>query len=152
MPTRTRKRSAERQEFLADIITTAVEGGINYWSQVSDYRWQSPSLGYSHPQRFPEGSTPERADASVTVWDYECDEGREDNPPRYDITVESIASALAKFRAPDAATTLHLAERNVAIVRENDRTNGEPETTQDVDADVADWIVQVACFGEVIYG
>lgn len=139
-------RSAERQEFLADIITTAVEGGIGYWSKVSDYRWQCPRLGYSHPQRYPEGSVPDKADASVTVWDYECDEGRDDNPPRYDITVESIASALARFREGKIGG-LH--ESNRAKVIAIDALNGQEDVP---DADMADWIVQVACFGEVIYG
>ena len=32
-------RSPERLEFLADILSTAVEGGVNYWCEVSGYRW-----------------------------------------------------------------------------------------------------------------
>ena len=35
----TRTRSKERAEFLADIITCAVEGGTGYWAQVSQYQW-----------------------------------------------------------------------------------------------------------------
>jgi hypothetical protein len=32
-------RSAEREEFLASIVTTAVEGGTGYWATVSEYEW-----------------------------------------------------------------------------------------------------------------
>jgi hypothetical protein len=32
-------RSEERERFLADIICTAVEGGINFWAAVSVYKW-----------------------------------------------------------------------------------------------------------------
>ncbi len=31
-------------QFLADVVTTAVEGGIGYWSQAEGYRWYSPTL------------------------------------------------------------------------------------------------------------
>lgn len=138
-------RSAERQEFLADIITTAVEGGINYWSKVSDYCWQSPSLGFSHPQRFTEGAVPDKADARVTVWDYECDEAADDKPARFDITVESIASALAVFR-DGPVKGLHESNRRIVVEADRENEGGM------IDADAADWIIQVACHGEVIYG
>ncbi len=29
-------------QFLADLIITAVEGGTGYWAQVSDYHWDDP--------------------------------------------------------------------------------------------------------------
>src|SRR4051812_30554669 len=32
-------RTAEREEFLADIIIGAVEGGTGYWAQVSHYQY-----------------------------------------------------------------------------------------------------------------
>jgi len=35
-------RSEEREEFLADVMTTAVEGGIGYWSRVRGYKWDCP--------------------------------------------------------------------------------------------------------------
>lgn len=31
------KRSVAREEFLKDVLITAVEGGINYWASVDDY-------------------------------------------------------------------------------------------------------------------
>jgi hypothetical protein len=38
--TRPITRTDARTEFLGDIITGAVEGGIGYWSAVSRYRWE----------------------------------------------------------------------------------------------------------------
>lgn len=31
-------RSAERTEFLTDVFTTAMEGGVSYWASVREYR------------------------------------------------------------------------------------------------------------------
>lgn len=39
------------QEFLADVLITAVEGGINYWVDViEDYVWQENGQMISHPR------------------------------------------------------------------------------------------------------
>lgn len=35
----------ERKEFLHGIFTTALEGGIGYWSACSDYHWHHPASG-----------------------------------------------------------------------------------------------------------
>ena len=32
-------RSEERTQFLADVITIALEGGVGYWSEAHEYRW-----------------------------------------------------------------------------------------------------------------
>jgi hypothetical protein len=44
-------RSPERADFLTTVITTAAEGGINYWAAVGGYRWYHPNLdgGTAHP-------------------------------------------------------------------------------------------------------
>lgn len=36
-------------QFLADLITAAVEGGVNYWAEVSAYVWDvpDPTLAYA---------------------------------------------------------------------------------------------------------
>ena len=30
-------------EFLRDVLTTAIEGGVTYWSRVSEYQWDNPN-------------------------------------------------------------------------------------------------------------
>lgn len=40
-------RSPEREQFLADIVITAVEGGTGYWAEVSQYKNETPSGTYA---------------------------------------------------------------------------------------------------------
>jgi len=41
--TTTTERTPERQQFLVDILTTACEGGINYWCFLDSYDiWENP--------------------------------------------------------------------------------------------------------------
>ena len=45
----------ERNEFLCDVMTTAIEGGIGYWAEVKDYEWGSNEgprkLGWDLPRK-----------------------------------------------------------------------------------------------------
>lgn len=135
-------RSGERANFLASIIITAVEGGINYWASVSDYRWWDPTL---------DGGTAVHHDgipnAYVTVHESERDD--EDGYEGVLITVEHIARALGTLRQ---GPVTGLAESLRADIVAQDRANGEDETHQDIDAGLADCILQVAMFGTVVYG
>jgi hypothetical protein len=117
--------SPKRVEFLADLITTAVEGGINYWSSVANYQWRAGP-----------------ATTSVTVRDDEGGEGK-----AWHLDVEVIGAALEKLLTDPLACKVHV--NNVKILWAASATNGEAEVP---DAGAADLVVQVACFGEVIYG
>jgi hypothetical protein len=126
-----RKRSAEREQFLSDVMTTAVEGGINYWASVSDYRWDAPF-----------------DQQGVTVYDHSGDE----LPPEGKrVTPEDIASAISKMRANKDGlfAWAHRSESYWVQFWLADRTNGEDG---DYDAGIADCILQVAVFGDVIFG
>lgn len=127
------RRSDARTEFLSDVMTTAVEGGINHWASVSEYRWDRDKHA---------------ADAiGVTIHD-DSDEGDDFESKR--ITLDDIASAIAKIRAnkDDAFAFAHSGGYWVQFWLA-DRTNGEDG---DYDAGIADTIVQVAVHGEVVYG
>lgn len=86
------KRTPERAQFLRDVLTTAVEGGINYWAQVGDY---APDEG------------------TVTVY-----ESEEDDKP-HAVTIETIAKGigvarekgLASLSGPDYVAQFWLADR-----------------------------------------
>ena len=119
--------SPKRIEFLADLLTTAVEGGIGYWSVVSDYQWR-------------EGPATTR----VTVQDTEG-EGVEGKV--WQLNVEIIGAALDKLLADPRACHVH--PENAKPLWAASVTNGEDEVP---DAGMADLVVQVACFGDVIYG
>lgn len=138
-----RVRSAERARFLTDVLTTAVEGGIGYWSTVSEYHWYDPSLD--------QGTALHNAgepNAYVTV--HEHDDSELDPGVVQTIGVEEIAEALRKIGNGEVQ---HLHPDIANIIRVNNLTNGEHDgKVEDIDASLADVIVQVAVLGEVRYG
>lgn len=122
------RRSPERTQFLADILTTAVEGGINYWAEVSDYTWDFDNPGV----------------AFVRVY---CIEDDDLTPPEgVPVDIEKIAKAIARILDPQIPTDL--SATNVKMIRDASKEND----AGDVDADLADCIMQVAVLGDVIYG
>ena len=120
----------EREQFLDDIICTAVEGGIGYWSQVSSYHWGD--------------------EKETTVRVHELDSSGSVDASRaagIPITRNKIEEAITK-----------IAEMNTPIEYLHPRVRGEIFTASleneagDIDATLADIIVQVAIFGKVVYG
>lgn len=118
----------DREQFLDDIITTAVEGGIGYWSQVSQYRWGD--------------------EKETTVRVHELDSaGNVENKVGVPITRNKIEEAIKK-----------IADMNTSIEYLHPRVRGEifiascDNDAGDIDATLADIIVQVAMFGKVVYG
>lgn len=121
MPT----RSPERVEFLNDVITTAVEGGINCWAAVSDYKWSG---------------VPETT-VTVHELDYDTSDFMESGVP---VTVETIASAIGKIVRGES----QISEDRVKMIKDASAEND----AGDIDSDLADCIVQVAVLGDVVYG
>jgi hypothetical protein len=134
MPTMT--RSLERQEMYVNIITTAVEGGIGHWASVQDYHWYYPGLDGGTAEH--EAGVP---NAYVTLSEDEPSD--DDNPGPFEITVEKIAPHWQKI-LKDKLLPEHILSRFRAFDR-------EPEEA-DLDADDCDAVVQIACFGEYVYG
>lgn len=120
-------RSPDREQFLADIITTAVEGGIGYWSQVSAYKWtDGPKLTRAvvHPLN-------EADDGYVA-------EGLE-------LTIDHVASGIARIMFADG---VNVGATMRQAIRMADRAND----AGDLDADACDLIVQAALLGSIVYG
>lgn len=136
-----KKRKPVRAEFLADVLSTAVEGGIGYWSKVSDYSWYQPSLGSTRSCLYNVGE----ANAYVTVheWGSELEPGRV-----VTVGVDDMARAMKRIANED----LGLRPEIIRAIRENNYTNGTSDQVEDIDASLADIIMQVAVLGEVIYG
>lgn len=136
--TSTETRSAERAEFLTDLLVTAVEGGIGYWSECSAYSWYCPVLGGGTATPGP-GNT---ATAHAVLRVEDGDEKR-----IYVIGLDDIARALDVLsRGPVKG----LSERDRVRIMHASTANDCTEA--DLDAGDADAVMQVACFGEVIYG
>jgi hypothetical protein len=127
-------RSTERAGFLADIIITAVEGGINTWAGVASYRWHDDTLcdpGCAH------GPGDRWAHATLVT---------HDDGAQFELTPEQVARALGLIRDGNAAD-LGLSDSLRALILHADRDND----AGDLDAIGASVIVEIAWFGEVTY-
>lgn len=119
----TRKRSPEREQFLNDLLVTAIEGGIDYWAWIIDAEQTHDKQG------------------RVTGYKSATIREKEDGDQTYTITIDTMSTGinrLLKRCGPGVATQL----------REANRTNGE---AGDFDALDADQIVQHAIFDKSVY-
>lgn len=131
------RRSDKRAEFLASVMTTAIEGGISYWAEVGNYRWGFSDLGKSDGSKLVED---EQAFANATVWDGEDDEAKP-----VEVDIETIAKGI-RLVSDGKVSISNDRRANVMLAN---RTNGDDG---DIDADIADCILQAGMFGEVVYG
>lgn len=138
-------RSAERAQFLADIITGAVEGGTGYWAIVLRYRWMDLPPEKVHAVLMIEDDE----DEIIAVLDLRL--GRR---PTVDdalsaghaflLDIDAVSNGLAAIRENDRICNEGLRALIVSADRANDAGS--------IDANAADVIAQAAMFGEVIYG
>lgn len=130
-------RTSEREEFLADIITTAIEGGIGYWSQCSQYQYVYDGEVRVHVgRRVGDGTR-----AVVHVVNEDESGYQEDG---LTIDVETIERGLKLLREGDCG----VADRIRKCILLADHTNDAGY----LDSDDADVVVQAGLLGEVIYG
>lgn len=125
-----KERTEERTQFLTDVLVTAVEGGIGYWSFGEDYKYAGPAES-----------------RGFTILELAEDEGDVDLPVRIDL--DTIDQGLRRIMAGDVAINV---EYRVIVGAASFAGTICPEGCADVDSLVADCIVQVGLFGEVRYG
>lgn len=117
----------ERKQFLNDVICTAVEGGIGYWSQVSNYRWGD--------------------EIETTVRVHELDDDGTPDAIGVPITPAKVEEAIALILTKDSQYDyIHPRVRSQIFAASVENDAG------DIDADLADIIIQVAMFGKIVYG
>lgn len=138
----------ERRAFYAAIVSTALEGGVGYWSAAEGYRWFDPELSGGTAAPGPQGTAnawailvPADEEASFADWPHTGPDGR----GRAEVTVESVTRAVGRIVRGQLGH--HLRENIVADIRHGVR---EWDASY-IDADAADVIVQVAVFGEVVF-
>lgn len=132
------ERTPERIQFLSDIITTAVEGGIGYWSQCSHYQWTED--GAVHVVV---GRRNLRTDAYAVVHEAtDNGDGYRDEPLMVDI--ETVARGIGRLVNKEVG--IHATLRGSLLYANSENDAGE------IDADLADCIVQAGIFNEIIYG
>jgi len=116
-------RSEKRIEFLKDVLSTAIEGGIDYWAVLWDYDC-------------------DKGTATIQVWNSDNENGVEGE--KFYLTIDSVARGLKLLvEVGDVPAEI---KKNVGLA---DKTNGDDGDYDSIDADC---IVQMAVFGKVIYG
>lgn len=110
-------------EFHKDILITAVEGGINYWAAVNAY---DPDAG------------------KVTV--YELDDDGQTILSTTQVDDHQIGKAVRRILNTDFDVAM------ADTYRKDVADAAKWLDAGDIDAMLADCIVQVACFGRVVYG
>jgi len=128
--------------FLHIIFTTALEGGIGYWSAALTYHWSIDGAG--------DESDVEGFHADIVDAD---DEAGDDNFPQTRIDRSVIARAFERMAAgpveymPDAQRHAFLAALHARLAGMNDDV-----FDFDFDAGDADNVVQVGVLGKVVFG
>lgn len=113
-----------REQFLDDVVTTALEGGIGYWSVCSAYEWDG---------------VPARAQ----IQEFDEDTGEECGP-----LMEVDRALIRKGIKGILSGEGRISPIIQSYVQDADKNND----AGDVDADVADCIVQFGLFGKLVYG
>lgn len=139
-----RVKSPERLEFLHDVMVTALEGGVGYWS-VADkiVRHENDRLWYASYVLFCEDpDEPKEAG--------ECGLSTKEKPvpvcQGHLINPDAIARAMGLVRDPNNADIgWHISQRRHVIEANRENDAGE------IDAGDADCIVQISAFGTVVY-
>ena len=123
------------KEIMLDILTTAIEGGIGYWSILlnDDPKWEKASKQWKEEHN---GETPCYCDSAYKVMENgdairleDVDDGN-----IYELTMEKFLNGCK----------LYIEKTGKDIKKAMDESN--------FDAWDADAIIQYALFGEVIYG
>lgn len=138
-------RTAERTEFLGDIITTAVEGGTGYWAQVSQYQWteRDGSVRRGVGAVVTEGAGAGETRATLHEMN---DDGDGYKAEGLDLTIDKVATAIGKLVRGEVK------HYTAGTVFDSIKMANEENDAGEIDADGADVIAQVALLGEVVYG
>jgi len=109
------------QQELLDIASTAIEGGIGYWSFIENYDFNNPNnLGTLSP-------TEDEDEFVPTI-----------------LTTNIVLRGIKKILKGDVKISKDIRQRLLLGIVQNDM--GE------IDAEVADCIVQVGMFNQITYG
>lgn len=119
-------RTQIREQYLADIITAAVEGGTNYWASCLRYKWVDLPPAEVH----------------AVLMDIDAAEARDED--KIHVNVDSIAKGIGLILKPEFSVRADVKQTLAEANRENDAS--------DIDAEIADIIVQAAAFGRIVYG
>ena len=141
-------RTKEREEFLAGVIIGAVEGGTGYWAMAAGYRWSDEDPASTRVTLIEEEHGPLFNDACRAFVDTHGRKPKLDETLDWEgvhrLDIDKVATALGKISRGEVKMNSTLLGTILAANAKND--GGE------IDAEGADVIAQVACFGSIVYG
>ena len=119
--------TVERIDFLASVIVTVFEGGgVQYWSDVRGYRWSQDA-----------DNNLLEASAEVKAFEWEKDDWRK-------VGIGTVSLGIQRIKEPEFR--INPAHLSTILTAEHTNDAGE------VDAEIADCIVQAGLLGELVYG
>lgn len=130
-------RSPERETFLAEIGTTAAEGGINYWCHVENYQWFLPDIEGGELCPGPNGGG--NVSYDITPVDELIDDFT-----RKHIDLDVVARGWRRLLSD------HVDGKMKTLLNECDRANDDVHSI--IDALIADEVIQLGVLGELLYG
>jgi hypothetical protein len=116
----------QKQQNLTSLFVTAIEGGVNYWARVIEYRWDAP-----YAERY------------AVLVDREDEDGTE-----YRLTPDMMGTGLGRVAK---AWPKHTNECGLGWVKAA-RSVTTADIGGDFDATDADIVCQFALFKELVYG
>ena len=125
-------------EFCAGIFNTAIEGGVNYWAEVTSYRWFDKRTHHELP---------------YSEWVAHLEDKEEDDGKTHVVDLKVVALGLQRLLSHDGG--VHLDSLDLTrgyILQDLSELLERPDAGGMIDADAADCIVQAGLFGKIIYG
>lgn len=126
---------AHRVQYCADLLSSALEGGSGYWARVRDVEF---------------GAAGTAQEGEYVACKIKPDDGPvfDDGDPRNDyqrIDLAKMAEAIERLIAPGSKMA---GDWIIAALR----ADWNDEDSCEYDAETADVVVQVALFGEIVFG
>ena len=135
--------STERKKILHYLFTTALEGGIGYWSRCSAYHWS---------QKAPDGELIEDLDGFYAVIEETENENEDGSVPKHRIDAAVIQRGIDRLSSGEATCGGKPLDGNGHIHKLACALNGPLAEDVDYDAGDADNIVQAGLFNDIVYG
>lgn len=128
----------DRKQLALDVMTNAIEtGAVGYWAIMSE-----------SPERLPLDDGIPGDICKVLLEEFDESTGQPIEPRRvYEITPQKVISAMKKISSDAIRINSALQNRIKVMLDANDYCEGEGG-----DAESDEVILQVACFGEIVYG
>ena len=142
-------KAAAVTSFCADIIVTFAEGGWGSWCHIHKYKWAKDGADFNAPVE----ACADPAGTFVVISNSEADT-KEERKKRHKLTPIEIEAAVKKLVDPAVSSkelALHSKYRATVFHAYSECLSGNEFAAGDIDAMLADFIVQVALFGSVVF-